>query len=65
MTYSLQDKMYGNHKHLATILKKSGHYNSPPVTRIGHYNSAPKQLGFYNGVGSSKNNLSMEMYPQY
>ena len=62
---SLHAKMYGYHKHSTTLLKKAGHYNGAPLRRMGHYNSAPKQLGHYNGVGSSRNNIHMEMYPHY
>jgi hypothetical protein len=65
MSGSLQGKMYGHQKHSATPLKKAGHYGGAPLRRAGHYNSAPKQLGHYNGSGGSRNNLTMEMYPQY
>ena len=65
MSGSLQTKIYGHHKHSTTLLKKAGHYNSAPLRQIGHYNSASKQLGHYNGVGGSKNDLTREMYPHY
>ena len=65
MSGSLQAKIYGHHKHSTTLLKKAGHYNGEPLRRVGHYNSASKQMGHYNGTGSSKNNLTMEMHPRY
>jgi len=64
MSGDLQTKIYGGHKHSASVFKKLGSYNGP-VKRIGSYNGAPKRLGVYTGTGSSKNNLNMEIYPHY
>ena len=62
---SLQEKIYGHHKHSSTLLKKMGSYNGAPLRRMGHYNSSPKKMGSYNGVGAHKTNLTMEAYPRY
>jgi hypothetical protein len=64
MSGSLQTKIYGGHRHSSTTLKKMGSYNAP-VRRMGTYNHAPKRLGVYTGVGGSKNNLNMEVYPRH
>ena len=65
MSGSLQNKMYGNHRHTSTITKKMGSYNNAPLKKMGHYNGPVKRLGFYNGTGASKSLVNMEMYPHY
>ena len=65
MSGSLQTKIYGGHRHSSTLLKKAGHYNNAPIKQMGLYNHPVKRLGVYTGVGSSKNNLTSEMYPHY
>ena len=64
MSGSLQSKIYGNHRHSSTVLKRMGSY-SGPVKRMGCYNHATKCLSSYNGVGGGKNNLVGEIYPRY
>ena len=65
MSGSLQTKIYGGQRHSSTIAKKFGSYNGAPLKKMGHYNGAVKRLGIYNGSGSSKSNLNMEIYPHY
>ena len=65
MSGSLQSKIYGNHRHSSTVLKRMGSYHSGPVKRMGCCNNSTKQLSSYNGVGGGKNNLVGEIYPRY
>lgn len=61
---TLQEKMYGSHKHSGIHMKTLGHYNGP-VKRMGTYTNPVRKLGHYNKSGSGKNNLIMEMMPRY
>ena len=65
MSGSLQTKIYGGRRHSSTVVRKFGSYNGGALKKIGHYNGPVKRLGIYNGSGSSKSNLNMEMYPHY
>jgi len=61
---TLQQKMYGSHKHSGIHAKTLGNYNTP-VRRMGFYNDSVRKLGHYNKSGSGKSNFMMEMYPHY
>ena len=64
MAGSLQEKMYGNHRHNSPVAKKMGSYNGTGK-RMGSYTGPVKRLGTYTGVGGSKSNLVGEMHPRY
>lgn len=63
---NLQSRVYGTQRRQASMMKRAGNYNNPPMRKMGSYNHQVKRLGVYNGIGGGSNiGVMTEMYPRY